>query len=60
MLAVTVVCGDDDEQAERMAAPIRLAVVKQDADAARRSQVSQEEASVSASAAECRRLPTSS
>jgi len=28
MLAVTVVCGPDDEQAERMAAPIRLAVVR--------------------------------
>jgi luciferase family oxidoreductase group 1 len=28
MLAVTVVCGEDDEQAERMAAPIRLAVVR--------------------------------
>ena len=28
MLAVTVVCGPDDEAAERMAAPIRLAVVR--------------------------------
>ena len=28
MLAVTVVCGADDEEAERMAAPIRLAVVR--------------------------------
>src|SRR5688500_14224341 len=28
MLAVTVVCGRDDEEAERMAAPIRLAVVR--------------------------------
>lgn len=28
MLAVTVVCGPDDEHAERMAAPIRLAVVR--------------------------------
>jgi alkanesulfonate monooxygenase SsuD/methylene tetrahydromethanopterin reductase-like flavin-dependent oxidoreductase (luciferase family) len=28
MLAVTVVCGEDDGQAERMAAPIRLAVVR--------------------------------
>ena len=28
MLAVTVVCGPDDEQAERMAAPVRLAVVR--------------------------------
>jgi alkanesulfonate monooxygenase SsuD/methylene tetrahydromethanopterin reductase-like flavin-dependent oxidoreductase (luciferase family) len=28
MLAVTVVCGADDEQAERLAAPIRLAVVR--------------------------------
>lgn len=28
MLAVTVVCGPDDEQAERLAAPIRLAVVR--------------------------------
>jgi luciferase family oxidoreductase group 1 len=28
MLAVTVVCGEDEEQAKRMAAPIRLAVVR--------------------------------
>jgi luciferase family oxidoreductase group 1 len=28
MLAVTVVCGEDDEHAERIAAPIRLAVVR--------------------------------
>ena len=28
MLAVTVVCGENDEQAEQMAAPIRLAVVR--------------------------------
>ena len=28
MLAVTVVCGPDDEEAQRMAAPIRLAVVR--------------------------------
>jgi luciferase family oxidoreductase group 1 len=28
MLAVTVVCGKDDEEAERLAAPIRLAVVR--------------------------------
>ena len=28
MLAVTVVCGANDEEAERMAAPIRLAVVR--------------------------------
>jgi luciferase family oxidoreductase group 1 len=28
MLAVTVVCGEDEEEAERMAAPIRLAVVR--------------------------------
>jgi luciferase family oxidoreductase group 1 len=28
MLAVTVVCGTDDEEAERLAAPIRLAVVR--------------------------------
>ena len=28
MLAVTVVCGATDEQAEQMAAPIRLAVVR--------------------------------
>jgi luciferase family oxidoreductase group 1 len=28
MLAVTVVCGRDDEEAERLAAPIRLAVVR--------------------------------
>jgi alkanesulfonate monooxygenase SsuD/methylene tetrahydromethanopterin reductase-like flavin-dependent oxidoreductase (luciferase family) len=28
MLAVTVVCGDDDEHASEMAAPIRLAVVR--------------------------------
>jgi len=28
MLAVTVVCGEDDEEAERLAAPIRLAVVR--------------------------------
>jgi luciferase family oxidoreductase group 1 len=28
MLAITVVCGRDDEEAERLAAPIRLAVVR--------------------------------
>jgi alkanesulfonate monooxygenase SsuD/methylene tetrahydromethanopterin reductase-like flavin-dependent oxidoreductase (luciferase family) len=28
MLAVTVVCGADDEEAQRLAAPIRLAVVR--------------------------------
>jgi alkanesulfonate monooxygenase SsuD/methylene tetrahydromethanopterin reductase-like flavin-dependent oxidoreductase (luciferase family) len=28
MLAVTVVCGEDDEDARRMAAPLRLAIVR--------------------------------